>query len=276
MRNHLAIIVIVAVLAFSGIRGSASASAQAGEVLALFGQCFLETAGRRDPLKPGDPVHAGDTLDVAAGAKLKLRMNDGSVIAVASGSRVTIAEYRVGDDGESRDATLSLGEGLLRAVVSTLTGPPHFEVETATGCRGGALDRLVHRSQTGIDPSRRPRGPRQPEERGHGTGDRHPRPLGGARRSRQRIRSRQGCGPRPNSPISSNARICHRTGCGDLAARRALGRSGAGQRRPRVAGVDRLCRQSADPRARDGVARSALPAARGSPTGVASGGDSRG
>ena len=78
-------------------------------------------------------MHVGDTVDVAAGAKLKLRMNDGSVIAVASGSRVTIAEYRVGDGGESRDATLSLGEGLLRAVVSPLRGPPHFEVDTATG-----------------------------------------------------------------------------------------------------------------------------------------------
>jgi hypothetical protein len=133
MRNHLAIAVIVAMLACPGIRGAASAPAQAGEVLALFGQCFVETTGRRDLLKLGDPVHAGDTLDVAAGAKLKLRMNDGSVIAVASGSRVTIAEYRVGDNGESRDATLSLGEGLLRAVVSTLTGPPHFEVDTATG-----------------------------------------------------------------------------------------------------------------------------------------------
>jgi hypothetical protein len=133
MRNLLAIAAIVAVLACPGIRGAASAPAQAGEVLALFGQCFVETGGRRDPLKPGDPVHAGDTLDVAAGAKLKLRMNDGSVIAVASGSRVTIAEYRVGSGGDSRDATLSLGEGLLRAVVSTLTGPPHFEVDTATG-----------------------------------------------------------------------------------------------------------------------------------------------
>jgi hypothetical protein len=133
MRNHLAIAVIVGLLACPGIRGAASAPAQAGEVLALFGQCFVEIAGRRDPLKLGDPVHAGDTLDVAAGAKLKLRMKDGSVIAVASGSRVTIAEYRVGENGESRDAILSLGEGLLRAVVSRLTGPPHFEVETATG-----------------------------------------------------------------------------------------------------------------------------------------------
>jgi hypothetical protein len=133
MRNHLAIVVIVAVLACPGIRGAASAPAQAGEVLALFGQCFVETAGRRDLVKPGDPVHAGDTLVVVAGAKLKLRMNDGSVISVASGSRVTIAEYRIGDNGESRNATLSLGAGLLRAVVSRLTGPPHFEVETATG-----------------------------------------------------------------------------------------------------------------------------------------------
>jgi hypothetical protein len=70
----------------------------------------------------GDAVHVGDTLDVAAGAKLKLRMSDGSVIAVASGTRLAIAEYRLGNGGESRDARLSLGEGLLRAVVSVLRG----------------------------------------------------------------------------------------------------------------------------------------------------------
>jgi hypothetical protein len=115
------------------MRGAASAGSQAGEVLALFGQCFVETGGRRKPLKAGDAVDVGDALDVAVGAKLRLRMNDGSVIAIASGGRLTIADYRVGDGGESRDATLSLGEGLLRAVVSTLKGPPHFEVDTATG-----------------------------------------------------------------------------------------------------------------------------------------------
>ena len=211
MRNHLAIAVIVAVLACPGIRGAASAPAQAGEVLALFGQCFVETAGRRNPLKPGDPVHAGDTLDVAAGAKLKLRMNDGSVIAVASGSRVTIAEYRVGDNGESRKATLSLGQGLLRAVVSRLTGPPHFEVETATGVAAVRSTDWFIEAKSGSTQvgARRPR---QSEERGHRTGDRHPRPLGGSVSKPAEIRSRQGCGLRPNSPISSNARICNRTG----------------------------------------------------------------
>jgi hypothetical protein len=60
-------------------------------------------------------------------------MNDGSILAIAAGSRLTIADYRVGNGGESRDAILSLGAGLLRAVVSALSGTPHFEVDTATG-----------------------------------------------------------------------------------------------------------------------------------------------
>lgn len=132
MRNRYAIVAISAVLALAGTREVSSAGAQAGEVLALFGQCFVETGGRRQLLKPGDAVHIGDTLDVAAGAKLKLRMNDGSIIAVASGGRLTIADYRIGNGGASRDAILSLGAGLLRAVVSTLKGSPHFEVDTAT------------------------------------------------------------------------------------------------------------------------------------------------
>ena len=133
MRKHFAIAAIVAVLAGPGMREAATAEPQAGEVLALFGQCFVETAGRRNTLKPGDAVHVGDTLDVAVGAKLKLRMSDGSVIAVASGTRFAIADYRLGNGGESRDARFSLGEGLLRAVVSVLRGVPHFEVDTATG-----------------------------------------------------------------------------------------------------------------------------------------------
>jgi hypothetical protein len=133
MRKHFAIAAIVAVLAVPGIRDVAAAAPPAAEVLALFGQCFVETAGRRNALRRGDAVHVGDSLDVAVGAKLKLRMNDGSVIAVASGSRLTIVDYRLGNDGESRNATLSLGQGLLRAVVSVLRGVPHFEVDTATG-----------------------------------------------------------------------------------------------------------------------------------------------
>jgi hypothetical protein len=131
VRSRFVIATIVAVLV--GPRGTVAAAPEAGEVLVLFGQCFVEAGGHRSPLKLGDAVHVGDAVEVQAEAKLKLRMNDGSIIAVASGSRLTIADYRVGDGGESRDATLSLARGLLRAVVSSLRGASHFEVDTATG-----------------------------------------------------------------------------------------------------------------------------------------------
>jgi hypothetical protein len=133
VQNPYVIAAMTAVLALAGMRQAASAAPQAGEVLTLFGQCSGETEGGRRLLEPGDAVHIGETLEVAAGAKLKLRMNDGSIIAIAAGSRLTITDYRVAKGGDSRDATLSLGAGLLRAVVSTLKISPHFEVDTATG-----------------------------------------------------------------------------------------------------------------------------------------------
>jgi hypothetical protein len=133
VRNHFTIAAIVTVLVVHGAPGTVSAAPKAGEVLALFGQCVVETGGQRALLKLGDAVHVGDAVAVGAGAKLKLRMDDGSIIAVASDSRLTIADYRVSDRGEGRAVTLSLGGGLLRAVVTSLQGPSHFEVATATG-----------------------------------------------------------------------------------------------------------------------------------------------
>ena len=44
MRKHFAIAAIVAVLVGPGMREAARAEPKAGEVLALFGQCFVETA----------------------------------------------------------------------------------------------------------------------------------------------------------------------------------------------------------------------------------------
>ena len=133
MRKPYVIAALGVVLTFVGAREAVAAGPQAGAVLALFGSCFGEADGRKTALSLGDPVYIAETLDVAAGAKLKLRMNDGSIISIASGSRLTITNYQVGAGGEGRNAVLSLGEGLLRAVVSVLRGLPHFEVDTATG-----------------------------------------------------------------------------------------------------------------------------------------------
>jgi hypothetical protein len=120
-----------AVLAALFAAGSAAEAAKAGEVIALAGQCFVESGGQRRALKNGDAVEVGDTVDVPRGGKLKLRMDDGSVISAASGTRLTVAAYA--NDAQGRDAKLSLAAGLLRAVVSAVTRPSRFEIDTATG-----------------------------------------------------------------------------------------------------------------------------------------------
>jgi len=123
---------LVTSLALFPIR-SAWTAPQAGEVLALSAQCFLETGGERSALKIGDPVHEGDTVDVPEGSKLKLRMSDGTIISVASGTKLTIAAYKLDSAAGRRDAKLALASGLLRAVVSPFGQASHFEVDTATG-----------------------------------------------------------------------------------------------------------------------------------------------
>ena len=96
-------------------------------------QCSAEAGGQRRELRIGDPIYAGDTVDVSAGAKLKLRMDGGSVILLASGSRLTIHSFGIDTGGQKREARLTLTTGLLRAVVSPLSEPSVFEVDCPAG-----------------------------------------------------------------------------------------------------------------------------------------------
>ena len=94
-----------------------------GTVIEVSGSCIDH--GR--VLKFGDVVQIGDTLDVPAGAKLKLQMADGSVISVAPDSSFTVASYNI--NGSSRRVKLSLAQGVLH--ITSATRP--FEVSSAVG-----------------------------------------------------------------------------------------------------------------------------------------------
>lgn len=125
------IALIVAVLLL--LPGRVALAAPAGTVVGLSGECFVVSGGARAVLKLGQPVQVGDTVDVPAQGKLKLRMADGSVISVAAGTRMTVGAYEVDAAGQRNAAQLSLGQGLLRAVVAPVERPARFEVETAVG-----------------------------------------------------------------------------------------------------------------------------------------------
>src|SRR6266702_6148294 len=108
-------------------------AAPAGTVVGLSCAGSVETGGARGAVKLGQAVQVGDTVEVPADGKLKLRMADGSVISVAAGTRLTITAYGVDAAGQRQDARLSLAQGLLRAVVAPMERPASFEVDTAVG-----------------------------------------------------------------------------------------------------------------------------------------------
>ena len=127
--RSLALILAALVL----LLGRTAMAQSAGTVIGISGDCFVLSGGSRAALGLGEPVQVGDILEVAAAAKLKLRMADGSLVSLASGTRTTIRAYAVDAAGQRQDATLSLGQGLLRAIVAPVTGPARFEVDTAVG-----------------------------------------------------------------------------------------------------------------------------------------------
>jgi hypothetical protein len=112
---------------------SLALAAPAGTVVGLSGATVVESGGARGAVKLGQVLQVGDTVEVPADGKLKLRMTDGSVISVAAGTRLTIAAYGVDAAGQRQEARLSLAQGLLRAVVAPVERPASFEVNTAVG-----------------------------------------------------------------------------------------------------------------------------------------------
>ncbi|MBV9828116.1 MAG: FecR domain-containing protein [Alphaproteobacteria bacterium] len=109
-------------------------AAPAGTVVGMSGDCIVEHQGARNAATLAQGVEVGDTVEVPEGGKMKLRMADGSVVSVASGTRMSVTAYGVSDLGQRQDAQLNLQQGLLRVEVTpTASAPARFEVDTAVG-----------------------------------------------------------------------------------------------------------------------------------------------
>jgi hypothetical protein len=127
----------MAVALLIAFTGNAIAAAT-GTVVGVSGECFVESGGGggRSALALGQSLQVGDTVEVPANAKLKLRMSDGSILSLAANSRLTITAYSVDDAGKRQNATLSMPEGLLHSVVAPVDHPASFEVNTGVGTAG--------------------------------------------------------------------------------------------------------------------------------------------
>ena len=108
----------------------------AGQVAALEGAAEVSRAGATQPIKAGDPVYVGDKLKTAPGSKLRLLLNDDSVLTLAASTEMVLTEQDVGAD--QAKSNLGLLGGTMRALVTERYGTPgsKFEVETPTAIAG--------------------------------------------------------------------------------------------------------------------------------------------
>jgi hypothetical protein len=121
----------------------ARAEDDAGAVAAVEGQAEVLHAGAAGwtPLAVGDPVRRGSQVRTLADSKLKLLLNDDSVLTLAASSQLTIDDQVIAPAPTSR---FSLFLGSVRAVVTERYGTPgaQFDMETPTavaGVRGTAF-----------------------------------------------------------------------------------------------------------------------------------------
>jgi hypothetical protein len=124
---------IIVVLSLCLYSGWAQAGSLAGSVVGLAGQVLVDRGGQRYGLRLGDQVFVDDTFTVSAGAKLRLRMNDGSILSLASETTLRIDAYTLNSAGQRQSAVMTLVGGLVRAITALGGQPSVFEINTAVG-----------------------------------------------------------------------------------------------------------------------------------------------
>ncbi|HTZ35824.1 MAG TPA: FecR family protein [Stellaceae bacterium] len=109
-----------------------AAAETCGKVLVMKGTAMVERGGQTQPLTVNEDVDTGDTIEAPGDAKVRLRMNDGSILTVAADGRLSLDKYAVDGSGRRQEGDMTMLSGTLRAVVNAGTGTPDFEVKTTT------------------------------------------------------------------------------------------------------------------------------------------------
>jgi hypothetical protein len=114
---------------------------EAGLVVRVNGVPTLERAGKTEALKRGSSVFTGDVIETDANSKVKILLNDDSVLAIGPKSRVTVSDFAL--DSGGRDVRLQVLAGRFKIAIAKFFGAhSDYEIRTPTavaGVRGTVL-----------------------------------------------------------------------------------------------------------------------------------------
>jgi ferric-dicitrate binding protein FerR (iron transport regulator) len=109
------------------------AARRAGEITAVIPTDYIVRGGRQAEGAPRDTIAWEDTLLTEARGRVRMVLDDGSILSVGSGSRLQVVEH----NSASQQTRLQMEYGRLRAQVVKLTRPQAaFEIRTRTAVCG--------------------------------------------------------------------------------------------------------------------------------------------
>lgn len=114
---------------------------EAGLVARVNGMPTLERAGKTEALKRGSNLYTGDVIETDANSKVKILLNDDSVLAVGPKSRVAVSDFVL--DSSGRNVRLQVLAGRFKIAIAKFFGAhTDYEIRTPTavaGVRGTVL-----------------------------------------------------------------------------------------------------------------------------------------
>jgi hypothetical protein len=129
---------LAVILLATAILRTAPAGAQVpeaiGAVSALVGQAEVTSQGERAarPLALGAEVFEGDRIHTADDAKLRLSMQDGSVLTLGAATDLNLSRFHYAPEEAGRNVLLEVPRGIIRVLVSLLVAHSTFEMQSQT------------------------------------------------------------------------------------------------------------------------------------------------
>jgi hypothetical protein len=105
-----------------------------GSVSALVGQAQVTSRGETvaRPLALGADVFEGDRIRTAADAKLRLHLEDGSVLTLGAATDLNLNRFQYAPEQATRNVLLEVPRGIIRVLVELLVAHSAFEVQSNT------------------------------------------------------------------------------------------------------------------------------------------------
>jgi hypothetical protein len=113
----------------SGIARAADAAP--ARIAKLRGAASLLRNGAQSPIAAGDALQIDDRITTAAKARVKIAFVDGSTLALAGNSTLSIDRFLFDAGDRSRNAAVTLADGLVRLVAAKAASGSSFEVVTS-------------------------------------------------------------------------------------------------------------------------------------------------